>query len=318
MPVLMGGGFRVPYTIDFTELSDGALPPGLTGATWAISSGAAINTPTLGNELILDGDIETAIAGKWYDNGTATTFEQSSEQAHSGTYSLKTISDALNEGPRQVLSVAQWNWYSIQGWVWLTSGSFRLGDQNGRIVNPPNVDAPTGEWGKWIQTGWAAVAGNIYAGALSRTAVSQFYIDDFSWKQITVPATMAASLPHSQTSNVIASITATIAPYAWIGLWICQDEAKTNGIMALSNGVQAALLKMVDGTLSQVIVPTAAAIGAGLEVRKSGSTVKLFSNSIQVGTDQTISDTSIIGNTIHGPMNTHPDNKLLTLSVLPN
>jgi len=74
LPVLMGGGFRVPYTIDFTALPDGALPSGLTGATWAISSGAAINTPTLGDEIILDGDIETAIAGKWYDNGTATTF----------------------------------------------------------------------------------------------------------------------------------------------------------------------------------------------------------------------------------------------------
>jgi hypothetical protein len=120
------------------------------------------------------------------------------------------------------------------------------------------------------------------------------------------------------TPNVIAKITATIASYAWIGLWICQNASKTCGIVACHNGAQVALLKLLNGVWSELIAPTAASFGTGLEIRKYGTVVKLFSNGIQIGADQTVSDVDIIHNTIHGPMSTHPDNQLLTLSILPN
>jgi hypothetical protein len=300
--------------LNFAAYPDGILPFPLVGGTWAMLGGKAVNTPTLGLEMLSNGNMEV-ITG-WVDNGSSVVFQRSNEKAHTGTYSLKDISDAVNEGPIQNKAIVQWAWYSITGYVWLTSGSFRLGDENGRIVNPQTIAAPTGSWIKMIHTGWASVAGNAFVGAVSRTAASQFYLDDITWKRIT-ESTLAASAVFSS-SNVIARMTATIAPNAWIGIWICQDAAKLNGIVACHNGAQVALLKQVNGVWSELIAPTVAAIGTGIEVRKSGTTVKLFCNGIQISTDKTVNDLSIVNNKIHGPMSTHPDNQLLTFSVLPN
>jgi len=55
----------LPLEFDFTAMSDGFLPSVFTGTTWAISTGKAINTPTLGAELLTDPGLEgTYTAGK--------------------------------------------------------------------------------------------------------------------------------------------------------------------------------------------------------------------------------------------------------------
>ncbi len=69
--------------------------------TTIITSTTAIQANT---DLMLDGAVELTVNGDmelnsdWDDLGTPTTSEQSSEQAHGGTYSWKIISDASNEG----------------------------------------------------------------------------------------------------------------------------------------------------------------------------------------------------------------------------
>lgn len=56
------GGEFLPYLINFATLPDGALPNPWTGATWSISGGRLINTPTLNGELLTDGALENWIS----------------------------------------------------------------------------------------------------------------------------------------------------------------------------------------------------------------------------------------------------------------
>jgi hypothetical protein len=68
LTIMSKGGIRLPYSLDFSALGDGDLPGEWTGATWAISSGVAVNTPTVGSEILTPNNDFSAWTGDNPDN----------------------------------------------------------------------------------------------------------------------------------------------------------------------------------------------------------------------------------------------------------
>lgn len=123
-------GAVLPYSVDFTTLSDGALPPRFTGATWSISSGKAINTPSLGAELLTDPGLEANYtAGKCdtLTKGGSPTLAESAD-VHGGSKAQQFTAAAFNDRlnwPTVAGIAGAWYLYSV--WSKRTAGTSRTG-----------------------------------------------------------------------------------------------------------------------------------------------------------------------------------------------
>ena len=119
-PVMFGqGGFRLPYSVDFSTLSDGALPSKFTGATWAVVSGKAVNTPTLGGELVVNGNMESGSPPSSWTALSATLSAEADERpGGSGTKSLQVARNGGTANAYQIIGnkVASGEWVQYRVW----------------------------------------------------------------------------------------------------------------------------------------------------------------------------------------------------------
>jgi hypothetical protein len=300
-------GFRLPFTVDFSTLADGALPPQFTGATWAIVSGKAVNTPTEGSELFARGDME-GTAGFGTHGGSGSV--QSDEQAHGGTYSRKVVASGATEG----FFVSAWSataglWYALRGWIYVSAGN--------PMIFATSVKGSFQEVGRTGNAGWTEVTGTQRAittksdcamWGISTTGGGTGYFDDYSAKLLTgVWATIPAS-------KSLATVKASwrILASRQSGVIVCSDkqsdQTPLNYVMGFYDRADGKcyLIKCVNGTITDLLATTTAYVdGAPVEVRHTATdTFQLWYNNAQVGTDQTISDATITANKIHGIFST--------------
>mgnify|MGYP002075566857 CR=1 FL=1 len=117
-----GGGVSLPLNIDFNTLEDGPLPAPLTGTTWTVSGGRAVNTPTAGENVLTGGDMEDDPVTYWPATGTPATREKSDAQAHGGTYSLHLVTDGVNEGVSKNIAATPGRFYRFSSFLRRASG----------------------------------------------------------------------------------------------------------------------------------------------------------------------------------------------------
>jgi len=93
----------------------------------------------------------------------------------------------------------------------------------------------------------------------------------------------------------------------------------TNMITCIHDGTNLVFSKRLNGAVTPLINTAVTKVdGAAPEIRRAlgTNTYQAFYNGSQVGTDQTISDASIINNKYHGIMSTHSQNQCLNFSFV--
>lgn len=327
---MMGGKKPIiPLSIDFSTLPDGALPSTLTGSTWAIVSGKAYNTPTEGDELLTDGGLETWASAtnltSWtetlQDAETSINQETTTVQAGSNSCRVDVGANAKYGQISQVPTLAVGEWANLSCYARKSAGGGTVGlrAENQRNAAPSPLALTTTEWSFQICSFLKNTAAGFLVGTRTGGGAStSLYQDTFSCKKITT-STLFAWLD-AKRADVTTKAGWTTTNGTISGVVMNMDSAinPQNYVILAQNGLSSNLYlwKMVAGTITQVTSGTIT-YGAGrtIELRKSGTTYQMFYNGSQVGTDQTISDASIISNTIHGAISTYGGNSLDTFFV---
>lgn len=307
---------------DFTTMDDGPLPDLFTGATWAIASGVAVNTPTLSAEILPDPGLEATYTGGMCDSltkvGSPTLAESadvhggSKAQAFTGaTASNRIYFDNLNLGGVNT-------WHLFSAWAKRVSGT--AGNVFINVLQggaQPADDAyfliSSASYVQYVLSTITTSTGAFFRSpALFTSGTSDAVIvDDGSHKTISYP-TLFALLPATRADAVVKIKPAALlnSNATLFGL-VLRASAQTNPdncifVMArrhegISTLVKISVVKKIGTTYTRVLNETNTTIvaDAWLEVRASGNTVQVFYNDVQRGGDLTISDAELAG-TYHG------------------
>jgi hypothetical protein len=311
------------YSINFADIPDGPLPDGLDGSTWQVLSGLAVNNPETGPNLIVNGEFDNWSnnnPSNWTifgENGTNPEISQvGPDEGHGGIgigacnlYTSAGANVGLYETGR--CSVNQW-YLAAVNITHLNSGKLR-------IINPTGYqygNYPISDLGLNPCTFWGIASGNFGFTRLTG------YPNDITFDSVTLNRLSISQLCFSTDlglSDIRVSASLIVRKNLHAGVWICQDGSKTNGILALYDGTNAILLKLLNGVFSILInLPINYSDGAPIEVRKLGTNVQLWYNGIQIGPDKTVTDDPIINNTIHGAFSSDSRNGVLSFTVSTN
>ena len=263
-----------------------------TGATWAVSGGVLKNTPTLGSELISNGNFASDTV---WSKGTGWTIAAGVATKAPGAASQLT---------QNILTTGLWyraDW-EITAY---TAGTFA--PMFGAI------GAAKAAIGTYSDTGRATAA---QAGARAVNTTSDGSVDNISYKALTLSTLFRTS--DLTKADVFASVAVTLTAGTQAGLVINLDStgSPANFVIIYHNGTQVVADKCVAGTYTNLIASTVTYVaGATLTVQRRGNALRVYYNNALVGTEQTVSDAGIVSNTRHGTFSTYALNEFDNLVI---
>lgn len=300
----------LPLSLNFANYADGPLPR-LTGATWAISSGKAVNAPTLGSELLTDGGLENWTSDtnltSWGESiAGASTINKESTDKHGGSFSARGDVDGSNNQAQiyQQIVFPTKAWVSLEYWRKASNGT-----ATGGAESPEANIADAGwllgtTWVKRANTGFTTTANMATYIRRASAANASIYFDDVSLKQITTNTLYAYFL--ANTPLVRLSANWIIQPASFAGVVACIDNPANpqNYVVCVHDGAdRVRVIKCVAGTFT-IVANTSGknyVAGAAVELRHTATTTwQAWYDNAQVGTDLTIDDIGIVDNRYHG------------------
>jgi hypothetical protein len=313
----------LPFSQDFSGLADGALPAGWTGATWAIASGKAVNTPTLtGSNLLADGGLETWASDtdltSWTETiaGTSTVNKDAAEK-RTGSFCARLDIDASNSNAQIQQTVSG-----------LTAGQwYRFGLQmKSNLANKPLALAAVGYSVSRTGTVYGELATVAFPGGTAAIVIinratgsnsSSLYVDDCDVHAVDI-ASMVALRPPT-VKDIIAKAAVNIpANSAWATGVVVNYVDGNNLIAGYINRANAYLISRIGGTHTTKISAAITYVdGAEVEVRKSGDLYELWYDNIQVGTTQQITNATINASVLHGIFGTGAAGGVQAFSLTP-
>jgi hypothetical protein len=326
--LLGGGGISLPIDIDFSALPDGALPALLAGSTWAVASGKAVNTPTLGANLLTDPGLEANYTTGKCDTLTyapgSVTYTQSAD-VHGGSKAQQMVGAAASSGATwNIVSdgVGQWRQFSI--WAKRTVGtagdmSAWYGSAGSQPADDMNVPITSASYQQY-KLALLLSNGNIFNWAARQNAAGNpsdtVIVDDGSQNAITYSSLF--SMCSAGTPNVVVKANlAAMGDGTPVGLALrgSSVSAPDNCILAmvwmhpLSNLANVAVVKKIGSTYTRIMNATLVnkASDVWFEMRATGTTVQVYYNNAQVGADLTVADAELNG-TYHGMFSTGGNN----------
>jgi hypothetical protein len=293
----MGGmSSLLPFTDEFTR-DDGDLANGwdYTAGKWTIVNNSAVGTPAVSaTNVVVNGTFDTDTD---WSKGTGWTIADGI-----ATKAVNTGSTYIHQLNRLIAG----QWYQANYDAVLIAGSFSAG-----YWSPKGGGCEV--TGAYIQTGRAAITTALMDG-YSATNGS---IDNFMMRQITLVDMFCTR--DLKVSDIDLSAACTLDRGTLAGIVICLDSIinPLNYIYAIRQGNMVYMYKVVNGTSSS-ICNGLITYGDGKELRivKSGMTIRVYYDSVQVGADVTVEDAGIISNTRHGMFSSHPNNSFAGISVV--
>lgn len=323
---------RAPSASDLFTRADGALGTAESGQSWSfdsgvwvVSSNAAIGTPTLGSELLTNGNMETGDPPTSWSAGTGTTLDGIADEraGGSGAQSMAVIRSAAgsatpvaNSG--NITTVAD-TWYLMDAWIKnIDATSGRLDFMNASWGTDFNSSTVTDTiWTRTQATGRASsTTSRARCRAAATVDLQSVRFDDFSFKALTLSSLFATL--DANVADGIFEVNVTLISGTQAGLVLNLDSASSpaNFVLAYHDGTNAKLEKCVAGTYTTLVNAAASyAAAATLRVVKVGTSYRLYYNGAAVGTAQTISDGSIATTTRHGLFSTYSSNNLDTFKI---
>lgn len=312
----------LPYTFNPLMYPDGFLPDPWTGLTFRINGDHVENTPSMGANLLTDPGLEAAYAaglcGTLTKNGNPTLADAAPD-VHGGAHAQGFTATAQSDYVKfPVVAGIVGGIYHLSGYCKRVSGANRnavvMAFQTGALP----VAAPAGEI---VEADYTDVLINLISTttndmtlyALRDGGVAGFCHVEGDDYQLTLlsDTSLHALLPTGLADITIKMRLDTLVDNSFIGIAF-RASSSTNPanccyvLVRQYNGFPTdyliSIVKKIGTTYSLVLAEQDVTIvpDADLEVRLSGSTVKLYYNGAQVSGDQTISDIQLRTNTYHG------------------
>ena len=330
VPVPIAADTGTVADVDGTYYTDGGTLTGIeaggdgrawTGDTWTNGVGGAYNTPTLGAELVANGDME--LDSDWSNYGSPATNERSDIRSHGGTYSRHIVTTGITQGCTQSVTGTVARWLRFLAWTYVVTGDARL--VNATSETFPKISLDIYDTGEWVGSTWTCRATVSSIGIYLRpssVAISEVYFDDVSLMELST-ADLFRSITDAATPYVYASANWIVTAGTQAGIVTNLDSAATpaNFIIVYHDGTSVVTEKCVAGTYT-TIATVAAAYSANaplvVRTRLSGSdlSVWVWYNNVYIG-NYTVTDAGIISNTLHGLFSTHADNVCSDVNIYP-
>jgi hypothetical protein len=293
-----------------------------TGSTYAIASNLAAGSPTLGSELLTNGGMEAAYSSGVANGWTAVGGSLSEETTivHGGSSSQKTTGGDAG-GVKQNITgdLTTGTWYQGSGWFYNNPAGNKdlfVFDGTNLFYSPQN--SLTQAWTQFFMVfrSTTNAPGGSYFQVDRYPSGSAGYFDDNSLKAITLDS-MFSTVNTSAADNlsIESKLVMTFGTAAGVVLNLDNTSTPANYVIAYKDRMGTTgtgnvhLDKVVGGTVTPLIdVAVSYSANAIIKVTRNGNTYKLYYNGTQRGTDQTISDAGITGNTIHGLFTTYSGN----------
>lgn len=268
------------------------------GDTWSISGNAAINTPTLGADVIVNGDFDTDTD---WTKGAGWTIS-------GGTGVATTV--AGTDLSQTVAPLTVGVWYRVTYDITRTGGSVRL--------------VAGGNQGPLFSANESGITETFRAGSTSIAfrGISSFSgtVDNVTSKSCTLSELFSSIV--LSTPEVLAEVAITHNQnyMRQTGMVLCLDSAASGNFIlvymnSISTGGNIIIDKCVAGTYTNLqTTPITYSAGAVLRVITylSGGALKVrvYYNNALVGSEQSISDAGIISNVRFGKFSTYEGNRL--------
>lgn len=308
-----------PLGVSSVGGAGGASVNWLHNGTWSISGANLTNNPTLGSELLVNGNLETwttaTNAGTWAESVAGTsTVNQETSVTHGGSNAARLDVDGSNSSVliSQAVTTVVGTWYQMSVWSKANTGTPTMA-MNGGPADVIKTLSTT--YAQYFITARVTATSSTIILKRSTSSNSSLYFDDASYKALTLNQLFAF-----RTGNVnpgALSATGTIVAHTYAGVAYGWDSytAPTTGILAIHDGGTGIhLLKCVAGTWTAVL-STSATYAAGILpriVNSAANTYQLWYNNVQRGADQTISDAGT--GTLHGVFSTYSGNAITGFS----
>lgn len=318
--LLAGKGKADPFFFDDFERDNGPLGSPWVDDTYSISSGQAINTPALGAELLTDPGLEDNYTDGLCDTlgkiGSPTVWEETVGPANKAQGFQATASgNALYWLAQPSPTVGKW--HLITCWSQTKAvGEGRVGVRQWASSGQSPMSAvvlrhdPSPSWTQRALLFRAGISNSfrpVHQWAANAT-YDGINIDDVSYKEITDPADLFATVDHGLLDvkitlkgnaikgavGIIAKLDSTSNPQNFIIAWLFRH----------GDLLYVVAEKCVSGVYTTIL--TAVSVGAWtgttqeLALRVKGTTVKVYYGGVQRGGSLTVSDAGIVSNTKHG------------------
>jgi hypothetical protein len=287
-----------------------------SGSTWRTASGTAVNTPaTLGENDVSNGDFESGDPPDgWTAVGSILSAANDERTGGSGTKSLSVVNAGAAMGyAEQVLDLPDGTWVRLDVWTKKVTGDFFFGlcEADNTKINTTGGTA----------TSWQAR--HLYARLKGAGCKVRLWINStnpgeearFDDVQVRpVDFSELITVFDAGTASVLAGVDVLSETFGQAGLAACCDSATNpqNLVLAHLKGSDITLEKCVNGVWSRliwtVLTFTAGATLRLITYREGGSLkLRLYYNGALIDSEKTITDASIINNTLHGMISTDGD-----------
>jgi hypothetical protein len=285
-----------------------------SGSTFSISGNKSINNPLFGSELIIDGGFESwnsAIdSTNWIEQILAGTSSANRESTikHSGLYSLRLDIDSSLSAvtSRQSVPVVAGTWICVNSWL----RSSIIGAYPRLAITGKNFEYNPGTTWQNYNSVFRFASDND-AITLTRgtgSGSSSLYFDDISVKALSLPSLFSTIQIVSPLSVAIEAILSK-PNGTQAGFVMCLDSATNpqNFVIGYHDGSYAIIEKCVNGiytTLASVFHTPGSSFS--WKMTRAGTGFAIYSGSVLANV--TVSDSSIISNTLHGIFSTNQEN----------
>jgi hypothetical protein len=296
------------------------------GATATIVAGKLRHVVGLGSELLTNVEFTTDVSS-WaiLAGATVTRRDFSSSPAIAPTggvddFGVEILTNGSGgAGIRQTPTIINHTWHEISCRAYWPSVNTAVNLAQLIGVQPSavfNILAEDSWQTNRIITRSTSTAGDVRFRNISGTSGDIAYFDALSLKPITTATLFRTA--STGVASVFASVAVTLTTGTQAGLVLNLDSAATpaNFVIAYHDGTTCRLEKCVAGTYTSLIsVTTTYVAGARLAVQRRGNAVRLYYNNVAIGTEQTVSDAGIVGNTLHGTFSTYELNEFDDLVI---
>jgi hypothetical protein len=275
-------------------------------------------TPTLGTELLTNGDMETGDPPSDWTVGDMAVLAGDTDvrTGSTGAQSLKVTNGDDYDYARQAITAAKYSLILAEGWL-------KNGTANKSFLRISDTDNTT-QYHLNELSGWVHCVVNRHIlttdGYIDiqcdATAGNTLYADDVSAKVVTLASTLGQS-KSSNTSDFIAAASLVCVPGSWAGIAVSLNSitAPTKGIFAYTDGHYIYLDQLLAGVWSNLIKrPTNTNViltytdRGVLEVRKHGYEYSLYYRGSLVGSPVVITDTTIASSSLHALFSAYSGN----------
>jgi hypothetical protein len=303
--------------------------------TWSVAGGVLLNTPSLGAELLTDGELENWNSAtdltSWTEQlAGGSTVNREAAVVSAGTYSARFDVDGSNSSVRiyQLTTLA-----SIEPFMRIlfsirASAGGKTGYAGYGNALSPSPD-PGAAWQNVVWTTRPLNAGSGVSQYLSlwrfSAASASLYFDAVSVKQAILSTLFASINSRLANCNLIAPPISTFQTVTQAGIVLRLDSPTNpqNFVIAYCDGNgYVKIEKCVNGTYT-TLSTVAAAYGATkyFSAKMNGSSISIYYGTTNFGTliaTVTVSDATVVNNTRHGLFSTYSGNQFAgTFSVVP-